>query len=184
VTGIRICLILASSLPFSPALRSAGPGDRSIEYKVKAAYICNFVKFVKWPADTLSRTSAALIICSAAAAPLGGALADAVKDKTVDAHPLALRHVASESDLKACQVLFLSGKDPRKAAAELVRADLPGLLTIFDDDVPATDRDSPMISFVFASDRIRFSINQQSAGRAGLTISSKLLSLAVKTEAR
>jgi hypothetical protein len=182
--AIRVCgLILASSLVFSSALCAAA-GDRSTEYKVKAAYIYNFVKFVKWPADTLSRPSDALTICSAAADPLDGALADAIKDKTVDVHPLALRRVGSEADLKDCQVLFLSGKDSRKLATDLVRTHFPGLLTIFDDDAPATDKNSRMISFVFESDRIRFSINQESAERAGLTISSKLLSLAVKSEAR
>ena len=181
----RICRpLLAILLLFSPLLCAAAAADRSTEYKVKAAYIYNFIKFVKWPADTLPRPTDALTICSATADPLGGALADVLKDKTVEVHPIVLRQIGSEADLKTCQVLFLSGKDPRKATAELAHTHALGLLTIFDDDATATDKASRMISFVFESDRIRFAINQQSVERAGLTISSKLLSLAVRTEPR
>ena len=88
---------------------AATTGDRATEYKVKAAYIYNFVKFVKWPADTLPKPSDALTICSAGADPLEGELGKLIKDKTVDGHPLALHQVESEAELKACQVLFVSG---------------------------------------------------------------------------
>src|SRR5204863_8590795 len=92
--------IIAGALP-------AAAQDVPLEYRVKAAYLYNFLKFVDWPADT----AAPLTICVAARNPFGGVLADTVRGERVAGRPVVAK-VVPEPDA-GCHVLFI----PRGTAA-------------------------------------------------------------------
>ena len=152
------------------------------EYKVKAAYIYNFVKFVKWPPGELPADAEPFTICAAGPEHLGTDLEDTVRDKKIDAHPLVVRLLKNDDNIKSCQVLFLSGSEAARTAALISPPTHPGLLTVFDNDANGIAPEPRMITFVMAANRVRFAINNGAAERAGLTISSKLLALAVKVD--
>ena len=154
--------------------------DEALGSKVKAAFIYNFIKFVKWPPGTLSNPADQFTICTAAPEAVGRVLDETVGDKSADGHPLRVRTLKKEDDLTACQVLFLSGPDGSKFAGRVLPFSAQGILIILDDDVSAQYSGAGMITFLLENSRMRFAINNNLAEHANIAISSKLLSLAAR----
>jgi hypothetical protein len=77
-----------------------------------------------------------------------------------------------------CQILFAapSRRQPPAEALDKVRGE--PVLTVTDEAGDPSARG--MIDFVLRDGRVRFRIDPRTAERSGLSISSKLLSLAVK----
>jgi len=96
--------------------------------------------------------------------------------------PIVVRHLAAVTQNPGCQILFVGGSDPRSVVQILSKAAGAGVLTVTDststEDVPS------IIRFVVRDDHVRFSIDDNAASRSGITVSSKLLSLALSVTPR
>jgi hypothetical protein len=148
----------------------------SLEYRVKAAYLYNFVKFVEWPAAS---ASGPLTICVTGRNPFGSALAETVQGESLGNRPLAVRSVAQPD--ANCQVAFIP---EGTAAAPALRA-ARGIPVLTVGETPSFLSQGGIINFVVEEGKVRFDINQEAAMRADLKISSRLLRLARSTtEAR
>ena len=165
----------------TPAQADDVAPDRRVaytEYAVKAAFLYNFAKFTQWPQEAYA--GAVINICVLGHDPFGPAL-DGIAGKRIQGREVAIRRIADIDDALACQVLFIS----RSEGVRLVRvlAGLQGrpILTVTDsgDAVPAVG----MIQLRVIADKVRFQIDTEHATGAGLSFSSKLLSLA-ETHAR
>ncbi|MDB6021637.1 MAG: hypothetical protein JWQ04_1494 [Pedosphaera sp.] len=152
----------------------AGPS----EYQVKAAFLYNFAKFVKWPESAFAESNSPITIGIVGEDPFGSALALAVKDKTINGHPLNLRPVTSPAEMRFCQVVFLCQKPKRNLAETVAALKQASILTVSETD--RFTEAGGMINFVMEGTKVRFEINDAAATQAGLTISSKLLNLARK----
>lgn len=153
--------------------------DGSVEYAVKGTFLYKFLPFVQWPASAFAAPNSPITICILGRDPFGSALDKAVADQIVETHPVAVKRGATLAELPACQAVFISLADPQ-AQADAVRAfDGKPSLTV-------TDTTSPMgvIGFAVEQNHVRFDIDDAQAARDGLTISSKLLSLARKVTPR
>lgn len=150
--------------------------DRSLEYRVKAAFLLNFTKFVEWPASELpeSRTFG---ICIVGNDPFGPVLDQIVAGETVNGRKLAVWRMRPNS-AKACQMMFVSKSE--RDQAQLLASAGPGVLTLGEGDDFL--REGGMIAFVIADRRVRFDVDLTPATRAGLKISSKLLNVARSVE--
>jgi hypothetical protein len=148
------------------------------EYQVKAAFLYNFGKFVEWPANDFASTNAPLVIGVYGEDPFGNDLAEVVRGRNINGHPVVTREVTL-NELKSCQILFIT-RSKQKGINEILRAlDGAGVLTVTEDMDPT--KPGVMINFVLQNDRIRFEINNTEAEKVGLKLSSKLLMLAIKT---
>lgn len=150
--------------------------ESKLEYKVKAAFLLNFTKFVEWPAAGAS-ASAPFSICILGEDPFGTALESIVEGERVNGRRLVVQRVRPH-EAQSCQVLF-AGKgegDLGKILQEL----RPGVLTV--GEGTRFLHEGGMIAFVLESRRVRFDINQTAAARAGLLISSRLLNVARNVE--
>lgn len=143
--------------------------DVSLEYRVKAAYLFNFTKFVDWPAEALPQ-NAPLSICVAAPNPFGTTLVDTVRGESVEGRALATRTV---SDANGCHVLFVP--DGVLPSPLLRDARNKPVLTV--GESPDFLRQGGVVRFVMEHGKVRFEINQDAATRAQLRISSRLLRL-------
>jgi hypothetical protein len=76
-----------------------------------------------------------------------------------------------------CQILFVAPSSRQAVADALDKVRGQPVLTVTDDDASAA---RGMIDFVLKDSRVRFRIDLRAAERGGLSISSKLLGLAVK----
>src|SRR5918996_5637940 len=101
--------LVAVLLCAGTALTSAQDAD--LEYRVKAAYLFNFTKFIQWP-DAAVANGRSFTICVAARNPFGPALTSTIVGETAAGLPLTAR-VADANDARACHVLFV----PRGVAA-------------------------------------------------------------------
>ena len=157
------------------AFRSVSAQVDSLEYAVKATYLYKFAPFVDWP-RTLP-PSADFSLCVVGDETFGAVLEQAVRGQRVDTHPLAVRRLAALDRGAECRIAFLSGAPGEIATNLSLAADTP-ILTVT-DNAPSV-KVKGVINFVTLNNRVRFEIDNEAALRKGLTISSKLLSLAVR----
>jgi hypothetical protein len=142
---------------------------------LKAAFLYNLAKFTEWPADALP-AGASLVLC-ATDAPVAAALAVTAGGRSIGGHSIEVRLLnADSSTLRECHLMYV-GDLGRKAAGPLLDA-LKGapMLTV-------GDREEFVqlggIAQLFIEDgQMRFAISVESAQRARLQLSAKLLSLA------
>jgi hypothetical protein len=173
-------LIKTVALFFSVAFL-AGPFARAqnapTEYQIKAAFIYHFAEFVNWPTGAFTDASSPMVIGILGNNDFDGNLQRTINGKTVRGHPLQVRQLASPAEATNCQVLFISKSEKGNLSKILAPLQGNNILTVSETDnfIDA----GGMINLVIVEDKVRFQINNDAAKKAGLTISSKLLSLAV-----
>jgi hypothetical protein len=175
IRRVAPCLVFLLGLVLIPASLVA---DESLEYQVKAAFLLNFTKFVEWPASAFEAADSPIAICILGEDPFGTALDQIVAGEMVDGRKLTIQRLKRAPAPKSCQVLFVSsaGQEVPKIEPGLGA----GVLTVGEGE--SFLRDGGMIAFVIENRRVRFSINQAAAEKAGLKLSSKLLSVAKSVE--
>jgi hypothetical protein len=114
--------------------------------------------------------------------PFGPDLEQTITGKTVNNRPFAIQRFAKLQDRESCHILFISSSE-RDHLSQIL-ASLKDKKTLTVGETPTFLSSGGMINFTLLDNRIRFEINLSAAERAGLKLSSKLLSLAttVKTE--
>jgi YfiR/HmsC-like len=154
---------------------------RPTPYDVEAAYLYQFGKFVEWPPKKPEAEGPnSFSICVLGRDPFGRVLDDTVKGENMNGRPLVARRVASAEEGADCRILFVSSSRERELARDLDA--LRGRPVLTASDIPGFIRRGGMIQFVLTDNRVRFEINVGNAVRAGLTVSSQLLKVAVSVQ--
>lgn len=171
--------LLIVLLAFTPVTQAIAEQQAVTEYHVKAAFLYNFSRFVNWPETPVQ----AFRLCILGDNPFDEVL-DTLIGKTVHESILVVEELTSLNNVHECQIVYLGRSMERQLQPALAEIARYPVLTVSDID-DFTERGG-MIGLTLAGNRVRFEINSQAAGDAGLTISSKLLSLAtnVKTGGR
>src|SRR6202162_3343106 len=168
--GVWIAWISASA----PAAR--GQSREASEYEVKAAFLYNFAKFVKWPPEAFHGPDDAITFCVYGEDPFAGALDRIIANKTISDRPLRLTRPNQLSGLRACHILFLASSERKRLPQILGTLRGSPVLTVGDTDrFIQTDG---MIGFLIDDSKVRFENNVKAAKESGLRPRSKLLSLA------
>ena len=100
------------------------------------------------------------------------------QQKPVQGRPIRVLHARTVAELAGCHILFISGSEQSRldqALAALAHAG-GNVLTVGESE--GFLEAGGAIRFVLEDGKVRFDINAHAAHRAGLMISSKLLSLA------
>ncbi len=147
----------------------------SLEYRVKAAYLYNFLKFVDWPPEKGAEASP-YIIGVIGEDPFGKELVS-IGEKTVKGRPLKIKYFKGVEDLETCHILFICASEKERIEIILKRLNDMPVLTV--GDVADFAQRGGMINLVKSGKTVRFEINRDAAEKTGLKISSKLLKLAV-----
>lgn len=168
--------LLAASLPtMVPA--AAWSQDGALERAVKAAYLSKFVPFVDWPSSAGASSASPFILCIAGNDPFGSLIEEAVAGQRLHGRPAAVRRLSVVARDAGCDLLYAGGSPDQPVAAELAAVSGTPVLTI--TDAARNGGPKGVINFVIEDNRVRFEINAAAAAANGLTISSKLMSLAV-----
>jgi hypothetical protein len=146
------------------------------EYQVKAAYLYNFGRFVKWPAGVAAGKGDSFPVCVLGRDPFGPILDSTLAGEALEGKPVAIRRIAREQDATDCRILFVSSAEEHHLKEILAAIDQAGVLTV--SDIPGFSRRGGMIQFVMEGDRVRFEINLATAESARLVLSSELLKVA------
>jgi hypothetical protein len=78
------------------------------EYQVKAAYIYNFGKFVKWPTNTAASQDGWFTICILGDDPISASLQSSLAGQSIGGKPVAVKRLARPRDALGCLVLFIT----------------------------------------------------------------------------
>ena len=146
------------------------------ENQLKTVFLYNFTKYVGWPAQAFDGAGAPLAVCVLGADPFGVALDDTLRGEMVNERKLSARRVARVDEVRGCQVLFISDSEAHELPAILNVLRGKPILTVGEMDQFAEK--GGMIHLRKVENKIRLEINEESAARAGLKISSQLLKLA------
>jgi hypothetical protein len=175
VTGTRWRIAALSLVFIASATTVRAVETAAGEYDVKAAYLYNFGKFVRWPVNE-ARHENTFEICVAGEDPFRGALDAVLKDAVIGSRKVQQRHVTASADIPGCHILFFSESLQAQAEALLVSLQGDDVLTV--SDIPQFVNRGGMIQFVRRGGRVRFEVNLLAAQDAGLTLSADLLRVA------
>jgi len=145
------------------------------EYRVKAAYIYNFAKYVDWPPAEAKEFH----VCSAGRDDLGGALS-ALDNRLAQGRAIQVRQNVSMDQLKGCQIIFVGERDS-KLLTSVVRQ-MWGTPVLIVSDNPQAVETGAHITLASAEDRVEFDVNLATLQRSNLKASSQMLKLARTTK--
>jgi hypothetical protein len=163
---IAACLLL----PFPVCAQS------SDEYRVKAAFVYNFTKFVSWPPQSFNTSQDPIRICTIGKNPFGDALTEAINGKPVNGRSIEIRAVDRPEDACGCQILFVHSSERKRLRSILDKTAGRGVLTVGETDTFAVE--GGVVNLRIEGDKIRIQINLRAAERQHLAVNSRLLSLA------
>jgi hypothetical protein len=143
------------------------------EYRVKAAFILNFARFIEWPNDAYGDGSW-LVVGIVGDDPFGGSF-DQLNGNMINGRRIAIKHLKATDYLKGCQVLFVSSSERGRLGKILESVRGGSVLTI--GELSQFNQAGGVIKFVIQDDKVRFEINPAAVRQARLKVSSKLLAL-------
>jgi hypothetical protein len=172
-------ILLALACLCAPAMAHAAddpgrpPASSEKEFRVKAAFLFNFAKFVEWPDAAFADAQAPLVIGILGADPFGHMLDDTVAGETIGGRRIEIRRSHDPAELKDCQLVYASRFEARNVGDLLAAfADAPVLTVSGIDGFCAA---GGIIQFYIESGKVRFLINQGRAQALGLKLSAQLL---------
>jgi hypothetical protein len=169
-------MVLALLTAMVGAIQIGAQGNPSAEYQVKAAFLYNFVKFVEWPPEAFQNEKSPITLCVFRYDPFGSALDEVIAGQTLKNRQLQARRITKPQDLKACQLVFVSGKEDKHLPEILESLKGASALVVGEGENFAEHRGG--IQFFIENKQLRFAINLDAIQRSRLTVSSKLLAMA------
>jgi hypothetical protein len=171
-TQLLVCGMCAMTL-----CASVRPAEAvSPEYKLKALVLFSFAKFVEWPPEAFSQPDSPIMIGVLGDDPFEEVLDQIVRGRTINGRPLVIKRSKRVQDLKSCNVLFISSSEQERESQIL--ASLQGLPVLTVGETQQFLSNGGIIRLKMKQQKVRFNIRAQVAERAGLKLSSQLLSLA------
>lgn len=174
--GVFLWLLLALGLAMIPRPVAAQTQEAELEYKVKAAFLFNFVKFTQWPTNRFAPPTPAILIGCLAEDPCAPLLARALEGKSLNGQPIRLVTFQDGDDLRKCHLFFVGRTRKSQIDDVLTRLNQAPVLTV--SEVEQFGQRGGMINFFLHERTFRFEINLEAAERAHLRISSDLSSMA------
>ena len=172
-----ICCLSFAGLPLR--------GQVAQEYVLKAAFLCKFALFVKWPTNAFPDAKTPITIGVLGRDPFGKSLDEVARNESIQRKLLVESYSSVESVInladeknKICHILFISQSESGKLGR--IFSSLKGrhILTVGESD--GFCQNGGIIQFVIVEDKVRFIINQDAAKAANIKLSASLLDLAQK----
>jgi hypothetical protein len=174
-TGLKLALpVMLVALLSCASAFSMADNNQATEYKVKAAFLYNFSRFVTWPENT-PRENGKFNLCILGSDPFRELL-NPLSGKSIQNSSLNIKRLATLDQQHTCQIIFISQTGSRNLKHIMSALKKQPVLTV--SDIKDFTAYGGIIQFKLVDNKVRFNINIDNASRAGLTISSKLLSLA------
>jgi hypothetical protein len=168
------CLALLSLWPCDAD--AVASGNAMLEYAIKATFLYKFAPFVEWPPAAFESATSPMVICIFGADQVSREADRLAVGQRAGMRPIAIRHLEAVTPESGCHILYIAETSDRLVAGALGAVGGAPVLTV--TDMARTGRDAGMISFVIQDNRVRFDIDVAAVQGSGLTISSRLLSLA------
>ncbi|MGE4163386.1 MAG: YfiR family protein [Vicinamibacterales bacterium] len=166
-----MALCLCAALATATTAQDAGPPR---EEDVKGAFVFNFLRLVDWPAEE-GRTSGAWSLVVLGDGPTVPGL-QSLGGKVVKGYPLDVQVVSDPRTIPTADALFITAA--ASAHLESVVRSVAGAATLTISEMNGVDVHDTAINLLVEDGRVVFSVNRSAARRAGLHLSSRLLTAA------
>lgn len=146
--------------------------DTSDEYKIKAAYLYNLIKFIQWPTgkDRFLVTH----ICIVGSNPVFNAFKK-LSNRKAKGRPIEIHYHSDTDRLDRCNMLFIP-RDYSNSRSLLSFISSSPILTV--GERPSFIEQGGIVSLVVARNKVQLHINQSQAKSIGFEISGNLLEIA------
>lgn len=169
----RTLLRIAAAAFAASLLVSVAAIAQVSDLAVKAAFLPRFARYVSWPPSAPARGSGPVVICVIGDDPFGAMLNQAVASQSVDGRGFVVRHLSSASGASDCAIAYVDGA---RTGDVLEALSHQPVLTVTDS---RSGSERGIVHFAILDGRVRFYIDNAQAQARGLTISSRLLALAI-----
>jgi hypothetical protein len=166
-------------IAFFCSISRAATNDVGLEYRIKAAYLYNFTKFIEWPPPPPAAAEKPFVL--GVLDPDGLAfnvISESLRGKTgVNGRAIVVRRLSIlDQSATSCNQIFItraSGVDVAR-----VRKVLDGLPIVVVGETAGFAEQGGVIGFVLTGDAVHCEINLAGAQRAGVKLSGRLASVA------
>jgi hypothetical protein len=176
--GYLALFTLLFFLPFN-LISSKATAQESVSraYVIKAGFIYNFTRFIKWtPQSNSDEKNSEYNICVVGDNPFGSILQRLEEKHRFKEHPLKITLDVSPNDFQGCHILFVSFSERFNVEQIVEQAkDFP-ILTVGDTEGFA-ERGID-INLLVVENRVKLEINKQCMDASRFKVSSELLDLA------
>ncbi len=145
------------------------------EYQVKAVYLFNFSKFMRWPKSAFDNPRTPIRICVLGKNPFED-FDILVRNKIVKKRRIAVEHFYDFRKTDRCHILFLSKSEQGNQATILSYVQYSPILTV--SDIDNFIAHGGMIQFYMWNKKVRFMVNPEMLQKAGIGASANLLRVA------
>jgi len=175
ITLFTYCL-LAVMLTIVPVSSSCAQ-QKEIEkaYKIKAAFLLNFAKFINWPEESFQSDKKSFKICVLGDSPFGSSLSP-FTSRSVCRKKIDLQYLSTVHQAESCQLLFVSASE--KENFGIIQRTLGDRPIAMVSDIEGFAQSGGTIEFVSEENKLSFIINLRRAREQRLEIHSALLNLA------
>jgi hypothetical protein len=167
-TAVILLILAALTRPATPAV------DLPTDYEVKAAFLYNFAKFVRWPDDAAGGPR--FVVAIVGDDPFGAVIDRAFLGKTVLGRPVEIRRTRIVREAASAQMVFIGSSERARLAEVLGAFKGESVLTVGDMD-RFTDGGG-MVGFRLKDSTVKFEVNLRELKNARLQMSSQIIRLA------
>jgi hypothetical protein len=150
--------------------------DTTEEYRVKAAFLYNFAKFVEWPAAAFKGPEDPVAVCVLGQNPFGNILEEMVGQNTAGGRSFVVHQLVDSTQAGSCHILFISASERKRVKGILAGLRTQSTLTV--SDIPYFALAGGAFGFTLENGKVRIEINLTVTKEKDLRVSSRLLSLA------
>lgn len=170
--GVFAVAIMATALLSAMPSRAQADYVES-KYVLISAYIYKFTQFTTWPGDLKNNN---FTVCVLGQDPFGSNL-DPIKSRMVNDERITLEYLSdAQENLSRCNVLFVSTSEAGNL--KNIFSALKGTPVLTMSDIPGFSNSGGMVEFKHEGGKVRVWVALSVTRVRGLSISSKLLSLA------
>ncbi len=145
--------------------------------KVKAAFVYNFARFTQWPDSTFANATDPYLFCFVGNDDVAKKFTT-INEKKNGPQKISTQRVYSPDEYRDCEIVFISREtDPMVVKQIIAGLEQKPVLTI--GETPEFTKLGGIISFFSKNNRLHFKINNNTAKKKSLALSSRLLKLAV-----
>lgn len=173
---------LALSLSIALLIHLAAPKVTAQEtssraYAIKAGFIYNFTRFIKWPSPSkFNGSNKNYNICVVGDNPFGSILERLEEKHRFKQHPLKINLDVSQGDFQECHILFVSFSE--RFNVETIVKQTKDLQVLTVGDTEGYAERGIDINLVVADNKVKFEISKQCLDEKRFKVSSELYDLA------
>lgn len=156
---------------------SSRAAEKELEYKVKAAFLINFARFISWPETSFVDDDAPFSICILGEDPFGKAFSG-IEGKSIQGRKIQILQCNNPQKIPSCHLLYINLPTRGELQQSLQTISSNAIATISDLNNAASL--GVIFELIKIDGRLSFKINNSKAKEVRLNVDASLLDLATE----